>query len=187
LSLAKVNTAVAMRLPALSALRFPGRDVLRLSGRPQLALTAAPVAPCLSVVPARTKFHSTIKQLSQPPPPPKVSPDFIKQNFAPFQLPRVQDPAGEIPYSVDRFVPDGLTPLPVPPYVTNPYVLLQLKKFYSLNRIQPPQWGVYPVWHPKAVRCGAIARKVGMTQIWNEHGVIVPVTVLQVCGRMSRL
>ena len=39
-----------------------------------------------------------------------------------------------------------------------------------------------PDWTPQSRRTGAIAIKVGMTQLWNDVGEPVPVTVLQVCA-----
>ncbi|KAF9265475.1 translation protein [Marasmius fiardii PR-910] len=34
-------------------------------------------------------------------------------------------------------------------------------------------------WHPKSIRTGVIARKRGMISLWNDQGVRIPVTVLQ--------
>ncbi|KAG7092559.1 hypothetical protein E1B28_008908 [Marasmius oreades] len=34
-------------------------------------------------------------------------------------------------------------------------------------------------WHPHSIRTGVIARKRGMTSVWNDQGVRIPVTVLQ--------
>lgn len=37
-----------------------------------------------------------------------------------------------------------------------------------------------PQWNINSVRTGVIAKKKGMTSVWSESGVRLPVTVLQV-------
>ena len=37
-----------------------------------------------------------------------------------------------------------------------------------------------PVWTDSSIRTGVIAKKKGMTSVWSETGVRMPVTVLQV-------
>lgn len=42
-----------------------------------------------------------------------------------------------------------------------------------------------PQWTTDSVRTGVIAKKKGMTSVWSESGIRMPVTVLQVISRLS--
>lgn len=41
-----------------------------------------------------------------------------------------------------------------------------------------------PKWTPLSMRTGLIARKRGMTSMWDDFGVKFPVTVLQASGKI---
>jgi hypothetical protein len=52
--------------------------------------------------------------------------------------------------------------------------LLQTQTTATSKNVAPTKWS------PDSVRTGVVARKRGMTALWNDQGVRIPVTVLQV-------
>ncbi|PVU88338.1 hypothetical protein BB559_004873 [Furculomyces boomerangus] len=67
-----------------------------------------------------------------------------------------------------------------PPTTTRNSKLVQNKSFATLktkeNELVPG------IWTPQSVRVGALGKKVGMTSMWDEWGVRIPVTVIQLEG-----
>lgn len=80
--------------------------------------------------------------------------------------------------TLKRFVRRGLPAFPstvIPPRVRAPV--------YDPARVAAEKAGPDvppPTWSPLSRRCGLLAVKKGMTQVWDANGVSVPVTVLQV-------
>ena len=66
-----------------------------------------------------------------------------------------------------------------------PLSICQLRRLHaSISENAPAIADLQPdassKWTPNSIRTGLIARKRGMTAIWNDQGVRIPVTVLQV-------
>lgn len=50
----------------------------------------------------------------------------------------------------------------------------------TVAKLATPTTNAVPKWSPNSIRIGLIARKRGMTSMYDDNGVRVPVTVLQV-------
>ena len=50
----------------------------------------------------------------------------------------------------------------------------------TVAKLATPTTNAVPKWSPNSIRIGLIARKRGMTSMYDDNGVKVPVTVLQV-------
>ncbi|KAJ1928379.1 hypothetical protein IWQ60_002101 [Tieghemiomyces parasiticus] len=55
----------------------------------------------------------------------------------------------------------------------------QPERSASLAKVSAPITLEPRTWTPESIRCGLVALKVGMTGMWNEWGVRVPVTILK--------